>query len=236
MTHEIRNRLQEHDSQASPTPVLDAKNRARQYWLADGFASLVVGVGLFGFSLSNLFENLQHRHTFWSAIVSLIALAIYLLSLLRYREIVEWLKIRVTYPRTGYVQAPPGGENPLLLLETRTPSSSREKMIRRFSSALLLVIGSSFFIFTTSASRWVWPIFGVTYAIPAWLCRKEGLFSPIAISFYLLIAAIFTVFPPPIALHRDVGILTISIGMLLDGAVRLLLYVRRNPIPKAPTA
>jgi hypothetical protein len=214
----------------SSTPVLDAQKRARQYWHSDGFASLLLGVALFVFGLGNLFDHLQHRHS-WTFLLSLLTGSIGALIIYRDREIVEWLKIRVTYPRTGYVQPPPGAE--LFLTERQTPSPSRSSAIRSVIGFVLVIVG--FYVFFMSQSRWAWPIFGLTCGISAWLGRQR---RPISIAswFFLLITACFTIFPPPQALRSDVLCLATGIGMFLDGAMRLIRYIRRNPIPKVPTA
>jgi hypothetical protein len=78
------------------TVILEAKRRARDYWDIDGLPALRAGaiIVLWG--------------VFWpstgmrGSVLAMVVLAVWILSRKK-RGILEWLKDRITYPRTGYV-------------------------------------------------------------------------------------------------------------------------------------
>src|SRR5450755_151473 len=120
---------------SSPSPILDAGQRAWRYWFADGLPTLVAGLCSLSFGFSTLYAG-QRAETPLSVAVSLAGLGLYGAVLFRHREIVEWLKTRVTYPRTGYVRPPFASEDTtlpltLLALSTSGTDATRQEQAQR---------------------------------------------------------------------------------------------------------
>ena len=140
---------------SSTSPILDAKQRAWRYWFADGLPTLVAGLCCLLFAFDILYPRqgaeapLSPLSVAVSVAVSLAAVGLYGAGLLRHREIVEWLKTRITYPRTGYVRPPFASERttlPLTLLDLSTDATRQEQAQRVHSDqkrrmVLVLVLG-----------------------------------------------------------------------------------------------
>src|SRR5690242_2211429 len=77
-----------------------ARQRARQYWQLDGFPRIVSGA--FTVLLGAILALLQTRAN-WP----LLFLVVFFLFEIQggQKDVVEWLKARISYPRTGYVDA-----------------------------------------------------------------------------------------------------------------------------------
>ena len=115
------------------SPVLAAEQRAWHYWSSDGIGHILIGLTNLLFALCMLYP--PPRPTAWSVSIVLplvawvAAFGFYFVFALRYRAIAEWLKTKITYPRTGYVRSPfaecaTQPELELLSLsETQTPRS-----------------------------------------------------------------------------------------------------------------
>ena len=88
----------------SATPRSSAGRRAASYWFVDGFEEMVLGVVLLLICASGLLFRL-YLSNHWM-VHYWFAGAGFLLYFIAGRHIVAFLKSRVTYPRTGYVQPP----------------------------------------------------------------------------------------------------------------------------------
>jgi len=141
----------------SPLPLLDAEQRAWRYWFADGLAHIVFGAVVLLLAFLN-FCLVRHGLSPQSAMAgSLAAFAVCSMVLLRHRDIVEWLKTKTTYPRTGYVQAPfpDGSASPASLvtlsLREAHPSTSRYQ-VRSLVGAFFGDLAGGLTIFPREAS------------------------------------------------------------------------------------
>lgn len=218
------------------------QRRAWNYWFEDGLPALVGGFGCFFFGLSYVFDH---------ALVRLLLFALYGLILLCHRVIIEWLKTRLTYPRTGYVTPPRSSQDehpPLpdlaaLSLQAdpvkvaKTASECRKAKIRMtLVLALLLpaVLGTMFI-----DRSWSYAAAGVALALGLWIMNgKEFRLSWMAIGGIPLIGFYMAIFPPDglTPAHR-VGFFSAACGLLIvaNGAVTLAFYLWRNPVARAQT-
>jgi ABC-type cobalamin transport system permease subunit len=87
------------------TPVLEAQQRCWSYWFIDGLPSLVAGPSCLIMALFLLAAQLRPTRPL-TITFAIAALLLYPLMLFRMKQVIEWLKVRITYPRTGYT-APP---------------------------------------------------------------------------------------------------------------------------------
>jgi hypothetical protein len=91
----------------SSNAIPEAERRAWSYWFVDGLPNLVAG--LLCLLLASISFLLSGPHPVRSPLVitlAAVALVIFAAVFIRFRQTLEWLKARITYPRTGYT-APP---------------------------------------------------------------------------------------------------------------------------------
>jgi hypothetical protein len=89
----------------STTPIPSPGRRAASYWFADGLPDIVFRMTLLVFGAAGLWWRV-HLSKPTAQFDFFFISAGSLLLLWKGREILDSLKARVTYPRTGYVQPP----------------------------------------------------------------------------------------------------------------------------------
>jgi hypothetical protein len=183
-------------------------------------------------------------HVQWAALRLLFA-ALYNIVLLRHRPIVEWLKTRLTYPRTGYVTSPysPQDElpqlpdlaalclqaDPVRLAKTgRDQRERRKRMILVLAMLLAAVVGTMFI-----DRPWVYAAAGVDLALALWVMNgKDFRLSRFAIGGIPLVGLSTAMFPPGLVTpaHR-LGYFVAAGSLLIvaDGSWALGHYLWRHP-------
>jgi hypothetical protein len=227
----------------SQPPILAAEERAWNYWFVDGLTNLVVGVS----ALLMAFCLFYPPH--WPARplpVALWATALvsYAVIGFRHRQIVEWLKAKTTYPRSGYVQSPypddPAEAANLVTFWLRGTGPATEVQtlrIQRRTTALLAtaLVVMACFGFLVIHTRWIWSVVGIVFSAAMVIARKDQRLSWILPVGFPLLGLYLTTFVPrpqaPALFMAGMGIL-----FLLDGALKLIRYVLQNPAPKVPAA
>ncbi len=200
----------------SPSPVIDAELRARRYWFTDGLTNLVLGVGCLSMALAALFP--PRRPALVPMALWLAALGIYGAAITRNRQIVEWLKERITYPRTGYVQSR------LPLCNTR-----REAVM-----GALVVVATLGTIFIKNP--WVCTVAGVMIAAGLWVERKDARMSWVILGGFPIVGLLITLFLPARATPPDRALYFLAgwgVLFALDGLIALVRYLIRNPVARA---
>jgi hypothetical protein len=218
------------------SPTTAAQHRAWNYWFEDGLPTLVGGCGCVLFGLSFLFDHTVFR---------LVWMALYGVILLRHRPIVEWLKARLTYPRTGYVTPPSSPKDelpplpdvaelsleadPVRLLENASEGHERKKRMILVQVMLLAAVLGTMFI----DHPWTYAAAGIDLALALWIMNgKDFQLSWIAIGGIPLIGFYLAIFPPAslTPAHR-LGYFVTAVGVLIvaEGAVALVQYLWRNP-------
>jgi hypothetical protein len=218
----------------SPTA---AQRRAWNYWFDDGVPTLVGGFGCFVFGLSFIFDR--------PPLFRLLLAAPYYVILLRNRSIIEWLKARLTYPRTGYVTPPYSSQDelpPLLDLmavslhadSARLAKTAGERHERKQRMILVLTMLIAAVLGTMFIDRpWTFAAAGVDLGLALWIMNgKDFQLSWIVISAIPLIGFSLAIFPPDALTpaHR-LGYFVTAGGLLIvaDGAVAVVRYLWRNP-------
>jgi hypothetical protein len=227
---------------APESQTTTAQHRAWNYWFEDGLPTLVGGFGCVMFGLSFIFDHSLFR---------LVLVAAYSVIILRNRPIIEWLKTRLTYPRTGYVTPPysPQDELPPLpdfaavsltadpARTAKTASDLHDRMKRMIlvlAIVLPAVLGTMFI-----ARPWIYAAAGADLALALWIMNgKDFRLSWIAIGGIPLIGLYMTSFPSDAALtpaHR-LGYFSTACGLLIvtSGALALGQYLWRNPSVSVP--
>ena len=214
-----------------------AQRRAWNYWFEDGLPTLVGGFGCVIFGLSFIFDR--------PPLFRLPLAALYSVILLRNRPIIDCLKAKLTYPRTGYVTPPysPQDELPPLLdlaalslhadqaqlAKTAGEKNERKKrMILVIAMLMAAVLGMMFI-----DRPWSFAAAGIDLALALWIMNgKDFRLSWIVISAIPLIGFSLAIFPPDALTpaHR-LGYFAMAGGLLIvaDGAVALVRYLWQNP-------
>ena len=227
------------------SPIVSAEQRAWSYWFADGLPTLTAGIG----SLLIAFVLLYSRHrpaTPLTIALILVALFLYGAVLLRYKQVVEWLKSKFTYPRTGYVSPPYFAEDGTLPVDftalslqgadaqrpsdiERVHADRKKRMVFTVVMVLVATIATMFI-----PNRWICAGAGVVLAAALWLgSRKDERLSWIVLVGFPFIGFYMTAFlathvtgPDRVAYFLAGG----GVLFVADGALRLLRYLRLNPV------
>lgn len=228
----------------SESPVVRAEQRAWNYWFVDGLPSLVSGVACVLIATSLLSGATRPRHTIL-VIVGIVSLLLYVFLLIRLKNVVEWLKERITYPRTGYVAPPNFPDNEALPVHLTTLSlgqtearraSEVDQQYRDRKHLMWMIIvlaavaaAATWFI----ESRWICLVVGIGVGGALWLAtRKKQRISWIEITAMPLVG--FWAFLVPV--HRQDRLLVFvaggGIALIISGTVSLIRYLRQNPVAR----
>jgi hypothetical protein len=230
----------------SPSPVLEAEQRAWRYWFADGLTNLVVGISALLMASCLLYTPRWPPAPLPMALWS-IALVLYVVMGVRHREIVEWLKTKTTYPRAGYVQSPyledPIWSANLVTVSLGGASAAPPEEVRRGNSGrrtrmflmLGLVVLASLGMITIH-QRWVWAAEGVIVGAAMWIARKDYRLSWIVPVGFPFIGSYITIFVASRVTTPAYFLAGWGLLFLLDGGMKLIRFLLQNPAPKAPAA
>jgi hypothetical protein len=226
------------------SPIQEAQRRSRQYWFEDGFQLLLIGTLFLLFAFFILYPR-HHSYSLVSVVLSFSVLGLYFLVALRQRQILEWLKARITYPRTGYVSPPYSTEEthlPIVLTplsavgadanpsEDAARSDTRRKRQVWLASVLTLVAIVPIMFVRTS---WTYSATGVLMAAVLWVgSHHERRLSWILLAGFPLVGFWMSMFlSSGIKAPERVANFLASAGFLffLDGAVSLFRYLFRHP-------
>jgi hypothetical protein len=230
----------------SQTPVLQAEQRSWAYWFADGLPYLIAGAACLLIGLALLGAQARPRKPLVIVLVA-VALVLYGVVFFRMKQVIEWLKSRITYPRTGYTATPyfADQQDPLpvdlTMLTMNGADAKRASDIgrlhddRKHQAWLVVVltalgIGVAWFI----DSRWICLAAGVLAGLAIWVGARKNervLWIEVVafpfVGYWLLILHVGRV--DRIALFVVGG----GLSLVCLGGVRLFQYLRRNPAPRA---
>lgn len=87
-------------------PIDSPGRRAAAYWFADGLPEIAFGFALFILGALGIAWGVPHWRNGWMGMGFVLAELLLLVMLVMHRRILDALKARITYPRTGYVRPP----------------------------------------------------------------------------------------------------------------------------------
>lgn len=233
-------------------PVLEVKRRAKNYWDVDGLPTLVGGVFclLFVVLLPPYVSNSYAWAVFGILLPLFILAGLWIGTAnregyVRGGSIVEWLKERITYPRTGYVEDPadpaldPSTHFTLLSINAPVPQepAKTERLAKsRRTRAMrgLYWLGSLAMMEAIFARNdWFW--------IAEMLCIGAlGVLSTtnkkfVWIDIFGLSLALLALIIVPMNHESRIAIVFGAPGVVwtLRGALTLLHYLRQNPVAQA---
>lgn len=246
------------------SPVVEAERRAWRYWFVDGLPNLVAGLAclLLAFTFILL---VQYQHTRSPLLISVVILALIIGTAVFYRmrQTLEWLKARVTYPRSGFAAAPyftddpkPPADLAMLNLSSATEKETTQEILRsedvHHRLWYLLGIGAAASLVGIFVpSRLLCAIAGLVAGALIWFAaRKDARKSWDAVYSLLLVQVIFTI-NAAINTAMDTRMNTTHIGegiqlerigyfgagvgsaLALAGTITLVRYLRHNPARQA---
>ena len=215
-------------SQSAGT-VIQARNRAWQYWNTDGLSIMVFGFASLLQGIAYLWDH-HERRSIGPIFLIVLSLWIYVDHLF-WRKIVGWLKARITYPRTGYVAIPS-------FMPTLTAAGGFKLSRRAIPTVIFITFFCALIGFTSiSYPRWSGALAAIPFAVFTWFRRmKDGprgifaLYHPLPLlccSLVLILGRIN---------NNDAMFITlIGLGaqFILIGATQLSRYLREHPVPQA---
>jgi len=227
----------------SQPPVLAAEERAWNYWFVDGLTNLVIGANTLLFALCMIFPPRWPPKPL-SIAIWLAALIGYVAVGANYRRIIEWLKAKTTYPRTGYVQ-PPYSDDPAQAANLTTfslrgndppPEVQLLRMQRRTTWMITVALAAvAAFSSMIIKARWGWTAEGVLFSVAMIIARKDFRLSWILPVGFPILGLYITAFAPR-HMGPEYSITGMGLLFVLDGATTLTRYILQNPAPKVPAA
>jgi hypothetical protein len=202
--------------------LTDVEQRVKRYWFKDGLGELVGGgmmllIGLFFAGQKWLPEGSMGRTLLQSSLTLLL-----IAGALAMRWLVNTLKTRFTYPRTGYVEYEPGPKN--------TPSR------RVFTAGIAISVSALLVIFGRSFGSFNWLpgftglLFGVVFIILRARSNGVGRFYVLGTFCVILgMALSFSGLPMGYSLGLFYGLT--GIVSMVSGGITLISYLRENPLP-----
>jgi hypothetical protein len=210
------------DYSASPA------RRAAAYWFIDGLQEIVSGAAMAlcgGMGLA-----------LWSAGLSPLFGFLGLLLLWKDRGVVEFLKTRLTYPRTGYVRPPEDAEDDppqTIVTLMSVPAAAVDKNVThfRYRTVTPLVMGALYTGLTDRA--WIWPV-AVCIAVAALYVLNRKLERPYRWWELLPLAAAGAALMR-LNMSRDLrpfpALVLAGAWLLVLGGGKLARYLRLHPRP-----
>jgi hypothetical protein len=211
--------------------------RAAAYWFVDGLADIVLGLVLFILGGAGFLWRIYAPHP-WIYDLGLVGGGI-ILFLWKERALLDFLKSRVTYPRTGYAEPPSQFEpSPSLVTLSLSPAGPEEENVTSFDRRTVMAI---YWVFYSLAlpippARWVTPLTMPVLALMLYGMNRKSE-RPYRWWSALILALTALVFlwvdVPPIPR----GLLPIPLAgawLVAQGVWTLVNYLRANPSPRTP--
>lgn len=227
---------------SASSSVLVAGQRAWQQWFDDGLSTLVTGISCLLLAFFLLYDRSQSA-TPLSIGVSCVSLLLSGAVLLRRCDIVEWLKTKIVYPRTGYA-LPPYFTDPLDLSKLSLSGAEGKRPVevervhadrKRRKLVTGVIVSVATLAMMLIQNRWICTGTGIVTSLSLWAgLRKDQRLTWIVLLGLPLVGFYMTIFfaDHVIGLQR-VAYFLVGAGALfvLDGAFTLVCYLYRNPRP-----
>jgi hypothetical protein len=217
--------------------------RAAAYWFTDGFPEIVLGGMLLVAAVAgivwNLYAPLSPRPRAYMAFV--LVTAVFLVYYGKERRILGWLKARVTWPRTGYVQPPeeaePSRRNELITLSLSTARPEKEN-ITFFRQRMVMTVWWFFYVFLQPGSptgRWLLPVMMPLLAVVLYVFTRqlEHRYTWWSVLILALTGLPFLWWRLPSYLQPLAGLVLLGVWVLAQGLFTLSAYLHAHPLPPA---
>lgn len=212
--------------------MADPGRRAAAYWFADGFPDIVFGASLGLTAVASLLwcaYSPVGAHKAYFVIVA----AGFLLYFWKERRILEFLKARFTYPRTGYAQPPVEvecGRNALtrLSLSPKPPGSQNVTFFRQ--RTVTIVFWFAYLIWNPQG-RWQVPVMMLALAIALYVINRksEHPYAWWSVLILALLGALFLLASIPVPFAPLLALLLTGAWLTAQGVATLAGYLHANP-------
>jgi hypothetical protein len=211
--------------------------RAASYWFVDGLPEIVLGLALFVSAALGLLwrmyvPSLRVSH-------GLVVGVGFLLYTFMGRSILDVLKSRITYPRTGYVQPPEDMEGPkggTLTTLSLQPGPPPRGNVTSFGRRTVAVIFVFVFLVIPSAGspRWFVPVLTAALAATLYTLNRTSehpyrWWSALILG---LMALVFLWVDVPSLRQPWLPLLLVGLWLLAQGGWTLINYLLENPYPR----
>jgi hypothetical protein len=216
--------------------------RAAAYWFADGFPEILLGVTLLLCALMGILWSLYGPLAHVRELAAfLLVTAGFLLYYFKERPVLEYLKSRITYPRTGYVQPPeemePGRRGTLTTLHL-IPEPQPNENVTFFRWKLVTMLWWFFYVFLMPGNRhghWILPFMMpmlalLIFVVSRRLEHRYSWWSTLVLAF-LGVPFLWLRIAPP--LQPLVALLLAGTWILAQGLWALAGYLRDHPSPRS---
>lgn len=227
-----------------PASVSDAERHAWHYWFVDGLPHLLSGAGCLSVAAAILLKDILSGLPFVGFAV--VAYGCAVIIILRMRKILDWLKARMTYPRTGYVTPPyfayfaheqrvPTALTILAIGKVAEQRASEDERIRqdlrhqRVAVSVIITVGAVLATLV-AANRWICLAAGLATSVLLWVVtRKDDRLSGVVLLGLPIVAFFYAV--SSMVRNERTGFFLAGIGLwgLLEGGLRLVRYLRHHP-------
>jgi hypothetical protein len=213
--------------------------RAAGYWFADGLPELVFGAvnllaGVFGV-LSRIFVA-----TAWFKWAYVAAVTCFMVLLCKDRAILDLIKARLTYPRTGYVRPPRDAtpdQNGLLVrvLEGGLPPVDENVSWFKMRSVFVFFLAGQFLPLFDSSGRWLIAPIMAAAAVWVWWGVQDEVhhYSPLAVAPIALAGVAAAFLDLPGRAWSSVPMVIGGLWLVAAGIYTRIGYLRANPAPPA---
>jgi hypothetical protein len=221
----------------SEKPAVSYGRRAAAYWFVDGLPEVLFGLALVVMAgLGSLCGMYAPKP--WSRFDWIIVYAGFLLYYFTERGILDFLKSRFTYPRTGYVQQPQESDwrvETITTLHLRPDPPAKENVssfrLRTVTPILLFFV--LFWANGNPTGRWLVPLATSALALTLYIVnrRSERPYRWWSALFLALTGLVFLWVDVPETLQRPLPFLLAGAWLAGQGAYTLVRYRRTNPFP-----
>lgn len=227
------------------SPVMEAERRAWNYWFMDGLPNLVAGVACL--MISSAFILVAHFRPSRSPLLiglAILAIAIWSVVFIRLRQTLEWLKSRLTYPRTGFAAAPyftddpkPPADLAMLNLSSATEKETARELLlsqdlHRRTWFLLGIFAAAILAVAFVPGRALCAAAGITSGAVILLVARNDPRKSWGAVYSLLFGQLIFSFSfrgSPQAERGGYFMAGVGLVLALTGAIALARYLRRNP-------
>jgi hypothetical protein len=218
-------------------PAASFGRRAASYWFVDGLPEILFGLALVIMAaLSFLWRMYTPKP--WREFDWMIVCVGFTLYFLTERNVLDFLKSQVTYPRTGYVQPPEEQDwsQPTLTTLSLRPDPPVKENVTFFRLRTVGPIWFLFFLFMTYGSppaRWLMPLAMPALAVTLFAVnrRSERPYPWWSALILALTGLVFLWVDVAAPLQRPLPFLLAGGWLLAQGVCRLVSYLRMNPYP-----
>jgi hypothetical protein len=197
-----------------------AKRKAFEQADSDGLTRIFTGAAyvLYGLALGPHWTVHPPLSTIWGVFIVLLTVAAIPYTV---EKFLVWLKVKVVYPRTGYVSVDGPMEFPA------EPSFFHTLVF----ALVFLSIAAGLFLFLFESTKWIFLFAGGGAVANSYKSAPGNWIRLLAILSLTVIVVLLNV-----SFAARFGVFLDGLGAvkIVDGAVALVLYLRRNPLARMP--